>query len=360
MDAMIRRGGSARTLFIHTFRTACVLLGTAFVSLAQGQDEPITIEQGGAPGRTWAKEPNGEPFLRPIYAVGVKELNWTRTDGGVSAEARAYYPIGVGRLCPVVIYSHGLGGSIEQFEYLGRRWASRGIISVHIRHPESDASQWKGKPRPKNELKELYRQCWSGRDRALLIHFVIDRLTEIAGRPGTVGENIDLQRIGVAGNDLGALAALLVAGQLPPDNGPSLKDDRVSAVIALSPPVYCTAGRAPLVYGEIKTAFLSFAGTKDDGVVGTTKAFQRRIPFDGMSGNPRYHVTLEGGDHMVYAGHLRTVRQTKDPVYQSAIRNISLLFWSAYLQNDTMAQSILSESTAPYLSNVGRLEKRLQ
>ena len=375
MDADDYRGRPFRLVlcFLGVLFTLAVFLGTAMAQppvSQKGTGQAGTGQAGTGQAGTGQKDTaqadsaelaaSAEPFSRPVYAVGVKNLHWTRGDGAVAIEARAYYPIGALGLCPAVIYSHGLGGSVEQFEYLGRRWASRGMISIHLRHAESDAAQWRGKLRPKNELKELYQLCWSGRDRALMIRFALDRLTEIAGKKGTVGEHLDLRRVGVAGNDLGALAALLVAGQLPPDNGPSLKDDRISAVLAISPPVYCTPGRAKIVYGEISVPFLSVAGTRDDGVIGTTKAAARRIPYDAMTGNARYHVTLEGGDQMVYAGHLRTVKQGKDPVYQNAIRNISLLFWSAYLQDDSVARSLLSDAPEPFLANVGFLEKQLR
>ena len=47
---------------------------------------------------------------------------------------------------PVVIFSHGLGGTREGSEYLGDHWAQRGYVAVFLQHPGSDDSVWKDKP----------------------------------------------------------------------------------------------------------------------------------------------------------------------------------------------------------------------
>jgi predicted dienelactone hydrolase len=47
---------------------------------------------------------------------------------------------------PVVLFSHGLGGSREGNAYLGTHWAARGYAAVFLQHPGSDTSVWKDKP----------------------------------------------------------------------------------------------------------------------------------------------------------------------------------------------------------------------
>lgn len=331
---------------------------------AQELSDSLLFERGGVLSSGGASG-SGSIFIgpmsaRPGFQVGVKNMTWTAPDGSFQVRARAYYPADKTEKSPVVIFSHGLGASGERFDYLGTSWAQRGIASIFLSHPASDETHWRGKLRPMNQMKEIYKKYWSARDRALMVRFALDRLDEMAGRPGTVAERLDLARVGVAGNDLGALAALLVAGQLPPDNGPSLADSRVVAVIAFSPPVYCSPDRGQIVYAGVKIPFISFAGTNDDGVVGMTKAPQRRIPFDSMTGNPRYHVTLQGGDHMVYSGHISSIKKGNDPPYQRSIRDISTIFWAAYLLGDERALGVLNYAEPAMLSNIGHLERKLR
>ena len=287
--------------------------------------------------------------------------------GGGLVSTKIYFPTGVRTPCPVVIFSHGLGGSAETCAYLGKMWASRGIVSFHLEHPGSNEQIWRGKVRAKDVLRSAYQSHWSGRDRALAIRFVLDQLEAIAAGKTTdqaqLAPILNMKRIGIAGNDLGALGAMLVAGQLPPDNGESLKDDRISAVLALSPPVFCNVANAPLVYGDVQVPFMSFGGTLDNGVIGSTKAWQRRIPFDSLSNIDRYHITLQGADHLVYSGVRPRGRQsqgTKDPVFQKTIMEVSTAFWALYLKNDSLAAGLLKGKPERTVLRVGVLEKHLR
>src|SRR5262245_51102076 len=47
---------------------------------------------------------------------------------------------------PVVIFSHGLGGTRTGSAFLGKHWAARGYVAVFVQHPGSDDSVWKDKP----------------------------------------------------------------------------------------------------------------------------------------------------------------------------------------------------------------------
>src|SRR5580658_1911451 len=47
---------------------------------------------------------------------------------------------------PVVLFSHGLGGSREGNQFMGDHWSARGYVAVFLQHPGSDSSVWKGQP----------------------------------------------------------------------------------------------------------------------------------------------------------------------------------------------------------------------
>src|SRR5262245_5767169 len=55
---------------------------------------------------------------------------------------------------PVVLFSHGLGGSRNGNEFLGQHWARRGYVGVFVQHPGSDTSVWKDKP-PEGRLSAM-------------------------------------------------------------------------------------------------------------------------------------------------------------------------------------------------------------
>lgn len=56
-----------------------------------------------------------------------------------------YLPAGTDA-APVVIFSHGLGGTRHGSAYLGRHWSARGYAAVFLQHPGSDDSVWRGQP----------------------------------------------------------------------------------------------------------------------------------------------------------------------------------------------------------------------
>ena len=47
---------------------------------------------------------------------------------------------------PLVVFSHGIGGSRRGYSYLGQHWASHGVASLHLQHIGSDRNVWFGNP----------------------------------------------------------------------------------------------------------------------------------------------------------------------------------------------------------------------
>src|SRR5262245_29770001 len=46
---------------------------------------------------------------------------------------------------PVVLFSHGLGGTRQGNAYCGKHWAARGYVVVFLQHADSDDSVWRKK-----------------------------------------------------------------------------------------------------------------------------------------------------------------------------------------------------------------------
>ncbi len=292
--------------------------------------------------------------------VAVSYGNWFDAARNRSVPVKIYLPTQPREKCPVIVFSHGLGGSNEKCAYLGQTWASQGFVSVHIQHLGIDEQVWKRKIRPIKELKDVYGQQWSGRTQANDVRFVLDRLEGLAEGETSFGQMLDMSRVGVAGYDLGGLAAMLVAGQMPPDQGYYLHDPRVKAIVVMSPPVVDQTTYPMFSYGGMNTPALFFTGTEDDGVVGTTKAWQRRIPFDHMQGNDRYLITYQGAGHMIYGGHILASKNRDDQKFQTNVAQASALFWRAYLNGDQAVYAYFQGQSLGGISGaLGRVERRL-
>ena len=116
---------------------------------------------------------------------------------------------------PVVLFSHGLGGSREGCSYLGEHWSARGYMGVFLQHPGSDTSVWKDKPRGRR--LEAMRQAANARNfmlRVSDVKVVLDRLERWNGEEEHVlGGRLDLDRVGISGHSFGARTTQAVGGQ---------------------------------------------------------------------------------------------------------------------------------------------------
>ena len=295
---------------------------------------------------------------KSIYRVGIKYKKLFDQIRRRPVTIKIYYPHNKTSISPLVVFSHGLGGSYEHCDYLGRKWASEGMISVHINHYGCDDSVWKNKIRPMKELRDIYPAFKSGRVHAGDVRFVLDELGRFSEKDPDLAAMMDLSQIGVAGYDIGGLGALLLAGQLPPDNGESLYDKRVKAILVMSPPVYSTRLYGESVYDTIQIPTFFVTGTEDNGVIGDTKAQQRRIPFDAMLKADRYLVTYQGADHMIYGGHFLSINGRNDKPFQDNIAYISAIYWKAYLYGDSHAYNSFARHSIGRLVNMGRIERK--
>ncbi len=262
--------------------------------------------------------------------VGSTDLEWYDSGRGRQAPVRIYYPAAGKGPFPVVLFSHGLGRSREDCAYLGTHWAGRGYVSVFIEHIGSDQAVWRDQRQPMKHLKEAYENPATMRNRPLDMRFALDQLQRLKRGHDSLAVRMDLNRVGAAGYDLGAETALALAGQVL-QNGMSFVEHRIRAVVAMSPTV--PVGQVPIgiAYQGINVPCLYMTGSDDDGIVGQTKAYQRRWPFDNTFGADQYLTIFQGGDHMIYAGHIRQRETEKDARFQPLIRDASTLFWDAYL-----------------------------
>jgi predicted dienelactone hydrolase len=243
---------------------------------------------------------------------------------------------------------------------LGTKWAASGFVSLHINHAGCDDSVWKNNIRPMKELREIYPYFVSGRIHANDVRFVIDQLELLAKNDPVWEQMLDMSRIGAAGYDLGGLGTLLLAGQLPLDRGEYLYDSRVKAIIVMSPPVNSSPYAASAIYETVQTPVLFFTGTEDNGIIGTTKAPQRRIPFDHLINADRFLVTYNGADHLVYGGHILPINNRNEKLLQNNIAEVSLIFWKAYLAGDPkMYQYLRKNAIGNLIGHAGTIERKL-
>ncbi len=265
---------------------------------------------------------------------------------------KIYYPVTASGPRPVVVFSHGLGGSREGGAYLGQHLASWGYIAVHIQHPGSDESVWRGL----TDRDEIVRRLAAAtrdidviRGRFEDVPFALDQL-QLMHASGPLAGRIDMSRIGMSGHSFGAVSTLTAAGQAMRIAGLRFKEPRFKAAIAYSPNK--PQGRADLdeVYDGITIPILHFTGTNDTNPLNPDQpASDRTIPFQHIPAPGQYLVVLNGGDHMVFGGEggkRRGRDDSNDAAFHRLIVEMSVNFWDAYLMGDADALSWLRNGDA--------------
>lgn len=263
---------------------------------------------------------------------------------------------------PVIIFSHGLGGTRDTYEYLGRHWASHGYFVVHVQHLGSDDAVWRnaGLFGGMSAMRKAVADPRNAINRPQDISFVIDELERLNREKSPYQQQLDLARIGVGGHSFGAYTALAIAGQtFTPGANPnaSLADPRVKAVIPMSAPVPTNKRRLDESYANVRIPCFHMTGTKDTSPIGDTTPEERRLPFDHCQNSDQFLLTFKDGDHMVFSGRDRHPSK-QEQKFQELICKSSTAFWNAYLRNEGASKAWLIDNFKNELGTNGTLETK--
>lgn len=287
---------------------------------------------------------------------------WNDKLRGRSIPVKIYMDPKLSGPAPVVIFSHGLGGSVECGTYLGEYLSQKGYVCVHVQHPGSDADVWKSAASDgRTAILEKLKPAANGRNliaRIYDVKFVLDQLTDKNQNDPLLGNKLDLSRIAMAGHSFGAGTTLGVAGQnYVLGNRPiNFKDPRIKAAVYLSPPA-TLMGREPAeVYDSVEVPGLLMTGTQDDSPIGSTTAAERVIPFQAIKASDQYLVNFNGGDHMIFSGRTKAQRSQSDEQYHRLISKVTGSFLDAYLKGDQNQKAWLKDGCGNFLGSAAAFD----
>jgi predicted dienelactone hydrolase len=253
---------------------------------------------------------------------------------------KVYLPAS-GQPSPVVLFSHGLGGTRQGCAYLGTHWSARGYMVVFLQHAGSDDSVWKDEQIPKR--KATMQQAASAQNfvlRARDIPAVLDQLEKWnQDAEHVLAERLDMERVGMSGHSFGAVTTQAVSGQSFPTRGPQFTDTRIKAAIAFSPSIP-RRGDPKQAFGSVKIPWLLMTGTKDKSPVGGQTVESRLAVYPLLSASiNKYQLVLNDAEHSAFSDRaLPGDRQRRNPNHHPAILAISTAFWDAHLQNNDRAR----------------------
>lgn len=280
------------------------------------------------------------PRLVAPHPVNSLLLDWYDARRSRAVPVRVYFAADLTEPAPVVVFSHDVGYTRDDYAYLGTAWASHGYVTVHVQHAGSDRAQ-RELLHPRESMRRAFEDANNTLQRGLDIRFVLDQLEMLDRGHGPLAGRLDLARVGVAGHELGALTALALAGQVIYNSRGqplSITDARVRAVLAISPPVAAQKDIQDAVYNVVRVPCLHITGTCDDSLLGSTRAGDRRVPFDEIHGADQFLVTFFDADNGTFPGHRRQrVEGRTDPLLHELTTLCSLAFWDSQLRRDPRA-----------------------
>ena len=312
------------------------------------------------------------------WGVEIADETWRDAARDTGVEVRVYRPQarpaapGAARSeqvkHPLVVLSHGMGGSRIGYEYLASHWASHGYLVVVPTHAGSDTAAVRealraqirevvkgtgpnpdglgaGLPGLNGVMSENTSSPENLRGRPRDVSFVITRIQESE----RYGPMIDGSRIAVAGHSFGAYTAMAVAGMLvdlPEGDDVSFRDSRVKAAIAMSPQGRGVMGINAGAWEPVDVPALFFTGTADYGQGGFAAQW-RRTPFESVHRADHYLVTITDGTHMTFADYPGTRSRPRaeagrdHAIHLAMVKSVTTAFLDEYLMNSAEAREWL-------------------
>jgi predicted dienelactone hydrolase len=260
---------------------------------------------------------------------------------------RIFYPVIAGKY-PVIIFSHGAGGSDTCCEALTRHWATYGYITLQPIHEDSVVQRHSSgdeNARFPQAIREALKNpaLWESRPRD--ISFLLDSLAGLQKRVAGLNGKIDTSRIGVAGHSIGAYTAEATGGalvDLPDRPGQNFSDARAKAILCLSPQGPGQFGLTAHSFSNVSLPFMGITGSLDNSGPLANAAWHK-IPFERSQPGDKYEVFIQGASHMsfVTADTVDSARSSQAAAILGYTNSASLAFWDVYLRDDPGAKKFL-------------------
>jgi len=295
----------------------------------------------------WVPEVSGAGFYDPLAKPPLAQTPVKVLDLKVHDEARrrdiplrVYLPPSRAP-APVVLFSHGLGGSRAGNAFMGQHWATRGLVAVFVQHPGSDEAVWKD--RRTSQRIPAMREAANAANflaRAMDIPAVLDQLDRWNRDEGHAFlGRLNLHRVGMSGHSFGAVTTQAVSGQRFEVGKVSYTDKRIKAALMFSPSSPRRGGDPHLAFGQVAIPWMLMTGTRDVAPIGDAEVASRLAVFRALPPDQKYELVLDGAEHSAFTDRpLPGESGQRNPNHHKAILALSTAFWDAFLKSDESAR----------------------
>ena len=240
---------------------------------------------------------------------------------------------------PVIVFSHGFGGSNTGYTPLTEYWAGHGYIVIKPSHADSGKlgpilekrreerraemeknraegrrergsrnAQQGGPSTQSQQPDSLAEAIWSTQspddwvNRAKDISLILDNLNALEKKYPELGGRMDTSKIGVGGHSYGAFTAMMLSGMTSFTGNVPVRaaDPRVKAIVAFSPQGTGSLGLTQESWKDVKVPAMFITGSLDYVTVGDAKP--RHDAFAYSPAGDKYFISYNGARHMTFAG----------------------------------------------------------
>lgn len=239
---------------------------------------------------------------------------------------------------PILIFSHGAGGSKDGYAYLSRFWSAHGYVVLNPTHLGSDSSLLK-RGRPFYNLRVVSQMVTVKANllnRPKDITFLLDSLPQLELQVPSLKGHMDPTRVGVGGHSFGAYTSMAVAGAkvyASFDKTLGFEDTRVEAFLVLSPQGPGDGRFKDDSWEPIRRPMFMMTGTQDRGLENGEPYQWRLKAFEHLRPGHKYLAVIQGANHMDFAD-TQFNGKVRDPRVHEWIKRASLQFWDAYVKGD--------------------------
>jgi predicted dienelactone hydrolase len=255
----------------------------------------------------------------------IRDLDWFDGERQRAVPVRLYWPEG-NRPVPLVVFSHGIGGSRLGYRYLGEYFAGHGVASLHLQHVGSDRGLWRGNPFALVDRLKAAAHEAEAIERVRDLSFALDQLLAHE----QFGARVDRRRIAAAGHSYGANTVMLAAGAAVVRGGRrlELRDARIRAAVLLSAPPFYGEPDAKAILRSVTLPTLHVTATEDviriPGFY--SPASDRVAVFEATGSAMKALAVFEGGSHGIFTNRGGTGGDELNPKVKAATSELALAF----------------------------------
>jgi predicted dienelactone hydrolase len=252
---------------------------------------------------------------------------------------------------PLIIFSHGMGGSSDAFATLSEHWAGHGYVVIHPTHEDSvRLRRAKGEKITRESFLAAGVRQVDPVGRVKDIVLILDRLGEIESRVPALRDRagkglIDREHICMAGHSAGAFTTQMIAGVRMGGRlvgARSFADARIKAFMPISPQGVGRAGMNKESWSSVALPMLAVTGSEDVTPVSDETPESRRHCFEFSKALGNKHLLwIEGAKHSSFGGNAfdpPNLRKATD----MAMKCVTTAFLDANLRDDATARAWLA------------------